>query len=198
METTVIEPKILYYGTPVILLNTLNEDGTINISPMSSSWALGSFVTLGIGLGGKAIENLKRHPECVINVPSPALWKHVERIASYTGTDPVPDWKHELGFTYKKDKHEASGLTAVGAHDVAPSRLAEFPLQLEAKVHHIREPEYASFFAIVETEVVCVHAHKDIVLDEHHVDPSRWSPLIYNFRHYFGLAEQSLGKTFRA
>lgn len=37
----VIRPKILYYGMPVILLNTLNEDGTVNISSM--------FLVLGSG-----------------------------------------------------------------------------------------------------------------------------------------------------
>ncbi|PHE54081.1 hypothetical protein COF68_33635, partial [Bacillus toyonensis] len=81
--TETIKPKILYYGTPVILLNSLNEDGTVNISPMSSSWALGDCIILGIGLGGKAIENLERHPECVINVPSPSLWENVEQLAPY-------------------------------------------------------------------------------------------------------------------
>ena len=30
------------------------------------------------------------------------------------------------------------------------------------------------------------------------LDPEKWSPLIYNFRHYFRLAEKELGKTFRA
>lgn len=33
-----IKPKIMYYGTSTFLLTTLNEDGTTNISPMSSSW----------------------------------------------------------------------------------------------------------------------------------------------------------------
>lgn len=51
--TDIIKPKILYYGTPVILLNTLNEDDTVNISPISSSWALGEYIILGIGLGVK-------------------------------------------------------------------------------------------------------------------------------------------------
>ena len=59
INSDVIKPKILYYGTPVILLNTLNEDDTVNISPISSSWALGDYIILGIGLGGKAIENLE-------------------------------------------------------------------------------------------------------------------------------------------
>lgn len=60
-KTEIIKPKILYYGTPVILLNTWNEDESVNISPISSSWVLGDCIVLGIGLGGKAIENLERH-----------------------------------------------------------------------------------------------------------------------------------------
>jgi flavin reductase (DIM6/NTAB) family NADH-FMN oxidoreductase RutF len=33
-----IEPTILYFGTPVALISTLNEDGSANIAPMSSAW----------------------------------------------------------------------------------------------------------------------------------------------------------------
>lgn len=55
-QTELIKPKILYYGTPVILLNTLNEDGTVNISPISSSWALGDCIVLGVGLEGKRLK----------------------------------------------------------------------------------------------------------------------------------------------
>ena len=36
-NTKVITPKILYYGTPVVLLNTLNQDGTTNFSPIMGS-----------------------------------------------------------------------------------------------------------------------------------------------------------------
>jgi flavin reductase (DIM6/NTAB) family NADH-FMN oxidoreductase RutF len=32
-----IWPSILYYGTPVALVTTLNADGTPNIGPMSSA-----------------------------------------------------------------------------------------------------------------------------------------------------------------
>jgi hypothetical protein len=30
-----------------------------------------------------------------------------------------------------------------------------------------------------------------------HVDPAAWNPLIYNFRHYFGLGHE-LGHSFRS
>lgn len=192
-----VKPKILYYGTPVILLNTSNEDGTTNITPISSSWALGYTVVLGLGAGGKALENLMRHGECVLNLPDPSLWEQVERLAPYTGKDPVPPFKQSMGYSYQKDKFEISGFTPAASVNVKPSRILECPLQLEAVVKHIRMPEHAPEFAVIETEVLQVHAHEDIVLGEHHIDPAKWSPLLYNFRHYYGLG-QALGKNFRA
>jgi flavin reductase (DIM6/NTAB) family NADH-FMN oxidoreductase RutF len=196
-ETKKIQPQILYYGTPVILLTTLNEDGTVNISPLSSSWALGNYIILGLGTGGKAFENLKRHPECVINIPDPALWKNVERIAHYTGKNPVPEDKKLHGFTYNPEKYETGKFTAIESESVQPARILECPIQIEAKVNAIRVPDYCGEFSIVETEAVHVHAHKNIIIEENHINPDKWSPLIYNFRHYYGLGEK-LGVTFRA
>lgn len=63
----------MYYGTSTFLLTTLNEDGTTNISPMSSSWALGNYIVLGVGLGGKAIENLERHKRMCHKLAPPGI-----------------------------------------------------------------------------------------------------------------------------
>jgi flavin reductase (DIM6/NTAB) family NADH-FMN oxidoreductase RutF len=49
-----------------------------------------------------------------------------------------------------------------------------------------------------EVEIIRVHVDSAFVLGENYIDPGKWSPLIYNFRHYFRLAEKELGKTFRA
>ncbi|HYK72367.1 MAG TPA: flavin reductase family protein [Pseudoneobacillus sp.] len=195
--TKVIQPKILYYGTPVILLTTLNEDGSTNISPISSSWSLGNVIVLGVGLGGKALENLQRHPECVINLPDPSLWHNVERLAPFTGIEEVPEYKQQLGFTFKKDKFSESQLTPIDSLEVAPSRVAECPIQIEARVMNVRIPDYSPFFAVVETQSILVHAQEEILIGENHINPQKWSPLIYNFRHYFGLGAE-LGKTFRS
>jgi flavin reductase (DIM6/NTAB) family NADH-FMN oxidoreductase RutF len=193
-----IEPKILYYGTPVVLLTTLNEDGSTNISPISSSWALGQYVILGLGGGSKGLENLTRHPECVLNLPTAGMWQAVEALAPLTGRDPVPDYKRQIGFRTEKDKFSAAGLTPCPSELVLPGRIKECPLQLEAAVKEVRFPEYAEgLFAIVEARVLRVHAQPDIVLGVRHVNPRKWRPLIYNFRHYFGLG-QELGKTYRA
>jgi len=48
-----IESAILYFGTPVVLLSTLNEDGSPNLAPMSSAWWLGWRAMLGLSASGK-------------------------------------------------------------------------------------------------------------------------------------------------
>ncbi|WP_312114889.1 flavin reductase family protein [Brevibacillus reuszeri] len=192
-----IHPKILYYGTPVVLLSTENQDGTTNISPISSSWALGNYVILGLGLGSQGLENLRERPECVVNLPNASLWQQVEALAPLTGRNPMPAYKKELGFRYEPDKFTAATLTQVPSETVRPGRIGECPLQLEAIVRSIRIPEYAQMFAIVETEVTRVHADKQIVRGEHHINPAAWNPLLYNFRHYYGLGSE-LGKTYRS
>lgn len=197
MSAQEIHPKILYFGTPVVLLSTLNEDGTTNLAPMSSAWALGQSLVLGLGTSAKSAENLGRHGECVVNLPSPGMWPAVEALAPLTGKDPVPKAKEAMGFRHGKDKFWAAGLTPVASVEVKPQRVGECPLQIEAAVMAVRGAEGDPTFMIVETKALRVHAHPGIVRDENHVDPAAWQPLIYNFRHYFGLGSE-LGKTFRS
>src|SRR5919107_1949875 len=68
-----IDPAILYFGTPVVLLSSLNEDGTTNLMPMSSVWWLGRRAVLGIGAKSQTALNLERHPEVVMNLVSADL-----------------------------------------------------------------------------------------------------------------------------
>jgi flavin reductase (DIM6/NTAB) family NADH-FMN oxidoreductase RutF len=49
-----------------------------------------------------------------------------------------------------------------------------------------------------EMEVLRVHVASDLVINDRYIDAAKWSPLIYNFRHYYRLAETELGRTFRA
>jgi hypothetical protein len=50
----------------------------------------------------------------------------------------------------------------------------------------------------VEVAVARVPGTDDFILQGKYIDPAKWSPLIHNFRHHFRLADQELGKTFRA
>lgn len=191
-----IQPKILYFGTPVALVTTLSPDGNTNIGPTSSVWALGQTVVMGWAVKAQTLDNLDRERECVINLPGPELMDRVEALASLTGRNPPAKPKI---FRYESDKFRATGLTPAPAKTVRPPRITECALQLEAKVtavHHPRSRDEASF-RIVEASVEHVHALPAILKPgTNHIDVQRWSPLLYVFRHYFGTGAQ-LGRTFR-
>jgi flavin reductase (DIM6/NTAB) family NADH-FMN oxidoreductase RutF len=195
-----IRPSILYFGTPVALVTTLNADATPNIGPMSSAWALGYSVVMGWESTAHTLANLERERECVINLPGPGLAKQVEALAPLTGRDPPAPHKADT-FRFEPRKFQAAGLTQIAAETVGPPRIAECPLQLEAKVTAIHEPASrpdGEYFRIVETHVQRVHASSSIVKPgTDHIDPRRWSPLLYVFRHYFGTGEE-IGRSFRA
>lgn len=197
MNSVEIRPKILYYGTPVALIVTENEDGTFNLAPMSSSWTLGYTIVLGLGNSSQTSANLHKRPELTINFPSPEMFEAVERLAPLTGRDPAPEEKRAQ-FRTERRKFEAAGLTSIASRDVRPPRVAECPLQLEAtvaKIHNASDPQLGA--SIVEAQVQRVYAHPTIVQGESHIDVSQWHPLLYVYRHYFGRG-QYLGPTFRA
>jgi len=200
-----IRPSVLYFGTPVALVTTLDADGRANITPMSSVWALGDRLVLGLSAESHGAINLLQRGEAVVNLPDPPLHAAIERIARTTGRQPVPGYKQALGYRHEADKFALGGFTRASSADVAPPRIAECPLQLETRLLHARrstpgpddEPDEPGFL-VIELAVLRVHAHEDIVLDgTQHVDTARWSPLLYVFRHYFGTGERR-GRNFRA
>lgn len=191
-----ITPSILYFGTPVVLVSSENADGTFNLAPMSSAWALGQMIVLGLGADGQTARNLRSRGDLVINVPAPAQWEAVERLAPLTGRSPVPERKRGA-FRFEPEKFAAAGLRPEPSELVRPPRVAECPLQLEARAADVSDGVGAEFL-IVQAAVLRVHAAPGIVVPgTQYVDPRRWSPLIYNFRHYFGLGTE-LGFTFRS
>lgn len=193
---TTIEPSVLYFGTPVSLISTVNPDGTANLAPMSSSWYLGHTVVLGISEHGQTIENLRRERGCVVNLPSAELHPQVERLAPLTGRSPVPAHKADR-FRHHAAKFEAAGLHPMASEVVTAPRVRECPVQLEAVVEAIHPPRDDGF-EIVECRVVRVHVARDLVVPgTDHVDTGRWEPLLYVFRHYFGTGTD-LGANFRA
>jgi flavin reductase (DIM6/NTAB) family NADH-FMN oxidoreductase RutF len=197
-----IEPKILYFGTPVALVTSLNEDGTTNLAPISSFWALGWTMLLGLADETQTADNVRRHPECVINLPSPEMWPQVEKLAPLTGKNPVPEVKAKQ-FRFEPHKFEAAGLTAQPAEIIKPARVAECPVQLEARVVHLHTLQGGRLMQIggaiaAEIEIARVHVAEEFVLERSYINPAKWSPLIYNFRHYYRLADSELGRTFRA
>jgi flavin reductase (DIM6/NTAB) family NADH-FMN oxidoreductase RutF len=197
-----IRPSILYFGTPVVLVSTVDADGRVNLTPISSAWALGYRLLLGMATTSQGCINLLAQGEAVINLPGPELHPAVEMIAATTGRAVVPEYKRRMGYRFEPDKFGCAGLSPLPAHTIRPPRVAQCPLQLETRLlqhmpaarHGGEEPG----FVTLELEVLEVHAHADIVRPgSQHIDTERWSPLLYVFRHYFSTGVR-LGRNFRA
>jgi flavin reductase (DIM6/NTAB) family NADH-FMN oxidoreductase RutF len=188
-----INPAILYFGTPVVLVSTLNEDGSANLAPMSSAWWLGWSCLLGFGRRSQTPQNLLRTGECVLNLPSADLVDAVDRLARTTGSNPVPAHKVAMGYRHVRDRFALAGLTPDASVDVAPPRARECPVQLEARLsatHGIADGIAADRDKLVAIEVAIVRVHVDerLLLEGHadRVDPERWRPLIMSFCQFYG------------
>jgi flavin reductase (DIM6/NTAB) family NADH-FMN oxidoreductase RutF len=55
---TTTNPAILYFGTPAVLVSSLNPDGSANLAPMSSAWWLGWCCRLGFGARSATPQNI--------------------------------------------------------------------------------------------------------------------------------------------
>jgi len=185
-----IEPTILYFGTPVVLLSTLNPDGTPNLAPMSSAWWLGWNCILGLGQMSQTSDNLIRNGECVINLPSEDQVSHVDRLALTTGRDPVPDRKRNWGYRFEGDKFGTAGLTPQDSEMVDAPRVRECPVQMEGLVRHCRPFGKDIRANVFEVEIVRLHVAEELIEEggaKPHIDPVRWRPLIMSFCRFFGV-----------
>lgn len=133
------EPSILYLGTPVVVISTVNEDGSYNLAPMSSAFWLGWRCLLGLDASSKSPENMLRTRECVLNLPSDNDVAAVNRLALTTGKNPVPPRKVSRGYRYEPDKFGVSGFTGEPSETIAPPRIRECPIQLETVVEAVHD-----------------------------------------------------------
>ncbi len=191
-----IDPAILYFGTPVVLVSSLNEDGSANLAPMSSAWWLGRSCLLGFGARSHTPANILRSRECVLNLPSVDQVAAVNRLAKTTGSSPVPPHKQAMGYRHEKEKFGVAGLTAVESELVAAPRVAECPVQLEAVLETSlplaeSDPDRRGKLVALEVRVLRVHVDERIRMPGHtdRIDPTRWRPLIMNFCQFFGLGD---------
>jgi len=190
-----IDPTILYFGTPVALISTLNEDGTPNLAPMSSAWWLGWSCMLGLGEMGQTSVNLRRTRECVVNLPSVDMVEHVDQLAMTTGRDPVPEKKRAWGYRYEPEKFDIAGLTPVPSQVVGPPRVLECPVQMEGILHDVRPFGKNVSAHAFEVHIVKLHVEESLLVEgttggRPHIDPVRWRPLIMSFCRFFGLGDE--------
>ena len=190
-----IQPTILYFGTPVALISSLNEDGSANLAPMSSAWWLGWSCMLGLGAMGQTSANLQRMRECVINLPSVDQVGAVDRLAMTTGRNPVPEKKLEWGYRYEANKFDLAEFTSMPSEGVAPPRVRECPIQMEGIVHDVRPFGKNVSANCFEVHIVKLHVDESLLVagsdpTRPHIDPLEWRPLIMSFCRFFGVGDE--------
>lgn len=188
------EPPILYFGTPVVLISTVNEDETLNLAPMSSIFWLGWRCMIGLSAFSKTTQNLLATKQCVLNLPSVNQVNAVNKLALTTGSNPVPEGKKQKGYRHESRKFEISGLTPEPSLVVKPSRVKECPVQLEAElisVHPLAvdNPAQKGRILTFELRILKVHLASNILMEgnPNRVDPDLWRPLIMSFQEFYGL-----------
>jgi flavin reductase (DIM6/NTAB) family NADH-FMN oxidoreductase RutF len=193
---TVIDPAILYFGTPVVLVSSTNLDGSSNLAPMSSAWWLGRSCMLGFGARSLTPQNIQRTGECVLNLPSVEEVGAVNRLARTTGSDPVPPHKVAMGYRHVSDKFGTAELSALASDCVTPPRVRECPVHLEATLESVhplavRDDDRRGALVSLELRIVRVHVAESIRMTGHddRIDPVKWRPLIMSFQQFFGLGE---------
>jgi flavin reductase (DIM6/NTAB) family NADH-FMN oxidoreductase RutF len=183
-----VEPKVLYFGTPVVLISSRNPDGTTNLGPMSSAWWLDRSAMLGMSASSQTVQNLTERPECVLNLVDPAMVAALDRIALLTGSRQMSASKRARGYRYEADKFAAAGLSRAPSDHTGLDGIEESPIWLEGriKVMHRIGPADSNLRAL-EMTVERVQVREDLLIPgrENYIDPVRWDPLIMKFTEYF-------------
>ncbi|KAJ2958898.1 hypothetical protein NQZ79_g5617 [Umbelopsis isabellina] len=193
-----IDPAILYFGTPVVIISTENEDGTYNLAPMSSAWWLHDRCILGLGKNAQTWSNLLRTGQCVLNLPTDDMVSYVDLLAKTTGVEDIAPRKAAMGYTYVKDKFKITGLHPVESCMIRPPRILECPIQMEAVLvtsHDLKSDLAAEHrtASAIEVKIIQVHAKQSVQLagQINKIDPDKWRPLIMSFQHFYGLSSRS-------
>jgi len=191
------EPAILYFGTPVVLIGTVNENGTYNLAPISSAFWLGWRCIIGIGSSSKTTENLTRTKQCVLNLPSVNEVKAVDRLALTTGSNPVPETKRRRGYEFEQEKFERAHFTSLRADLVDAPRAMECQVQMESTVIAMHplfgdDPSQQGRIVTIELKILRVHIEDSILMEDqpNRVDPDKWKPLIMSFQQFYGLTDR--------
>lgn len=183
-----LNPKMLYFGTPVLLISSFNDDGTTNIAPMSSAWWVGNTAMLGMSMHSQTVRNLRQRPQIVLNLVDATMVNAVDRLALLTGRAEVPAYKQQRGYRYEWDKFAAARLTPAPFGADMPVGVAESPIQLEGRVERIHEIDGRdSGLRAMEVTVLRTHVEESLLMTHHptYIDPLRWNPLFMKFTEYF-------------
>jgi flavin reductase (DIM6/NTAB) family NADH-FMN oxidoreductase RutF len=178
------EAPTLYTGVPVVLITTLNADGSCHLAPTSSAWWLRWRCILGLDCTSKTAENLERTGQCVLNVPSRDQVGAIDDLARSAPCATFPDREDVPGYRSLRDCFDRAGFRLVPSDVIDVPRADECPVQLEAVVTVMDEtaaatPMFAGFPKKVELCIERLHLSEALATDSTSND---WGKLMMSGR----------------
>ncbi len=178
------EPNILYFGTPVVLISTVNEE-TI-ISRMRRRASAGSFQFAAEFIATASASELAVAARSRGGQPPRAHHRHRS----------CAEGQAASRLSYEKSKFEIAGMTAVASETIAAPRALECPVQMEGvlEAHHgLAEDDklLRGRVTTFEVRIQRVHVDEALLVDgkPDHIDPDKWRPLIMSFQKFYGLGD---------
>lgn len=168
-------PKLHHYllgaigPRPIAFASTIDEDGTPNLAPFSFFNVFSAnppIMVFSPARSGRTnttkdtYENVKKVPECVINVVNYDIVEQMSLSSS----------------PYDKDVNEfvKAGLTPVKSDLVKPFRVKESPVQFECKVNEVKElGDGGGAGNLVICEVVKIHINEDVLDADQMIDQQK-------------------------
>ncbi len=154
---------------PIAFASTMDEHGNVNLSPYSFFNVFSANPPIMIISPTKSVrtlthkhtyENVKSHPEVVINVVNYDLVQQMSLASA----------------AYEKGINEfiKSGLTQVPSLKVGPPRVAESPVSFECKVNRVIElSDEGGAGNLVICEVVMMHIQEHLLDEENKLDSTK-------------------------
>jgi len=139
----------LLSSDPVVILTTLNKDGTNNAAAFGSYFRIGSTIIFAISPDCHTYRNIIESGEFVINIPR---FKDLESIMKVSRSYPEG-----------MDEIKASDLQTEPSLKVSPPTIVEFPASVECRLKWTREE---GSHHLVAAEMICGRA------DEAYMDPA--------------------------
>lgn len=154
---------------PIALASTVNEDGSNNLAPFSFFNLFSSNPPVAIFSPARSgrtnttkhtYDNLKRHPEVVINMVNYAMAEQ----CALAGVE----------FAKNDSEFEKAGFTPIASDKVQAMRVKESPVQMECKVLEIKElGTEGGAGNLIIVEILKVHISEDILDENKKIDPNK-------------------------
>ncbi|AOG60849.1 hypothetical protein SHELI_v1c09000 [Spiroplasma helicoides] len=183
-----INSKTIYWGFPVCLITSIDENKITNITPISSIYNVNDTLMIGINVNSKAYANINLNKNIILNIIPENMWSQVENIAKYSSNI---DNKNRL---YTNEKDKIGKFKLIQSHFDDIKYIDNSLIYIEAQYN---EKIVANGIANINYIVKNIYVKKDLLDDDKYIIEDKLDVIIYQFRNYKKLSKKVLGKSFR-